>query len=53
MTQPCVFCGRASFDKCEGGDEGTPGRRIGEEIICDGCLSDLKNALGIDKREYT
>jgi hypothetical protein len=51
MTQPCVFCGKASFDKFEGKEEGASGRRIGELIICDSCLSALKKALGIDKLE--
>lgn len=52
MTQPCVFCGKATFDKNEGKEEGASGRRIGELIICDSCLSALKKALGIDKLEY-
>lgn len=41
----CVFCGDTCMDDED--EEGTMGRYIGKQMICGGCLEDLKNALEI------
>lgn len=49
MTKPCIFCGEECiFDE---GDEGCVGVIIGNQVICTGCLSELKEALGINELE--
>ena len=51
MVQACIFCGDECFDLSEGVEEGYEGRRIGNQIICTGCLDNLKDALGIKQIE--
>lgn len=51
MVQACIFCGCKCFDLSEGAEEGYEGRRIGDKIICTGCLDNLKDALGIKQIE--
>lgn len=46
MTQLCVFCGNPCFDFREGMEEGVAGKRIGNKIICEGCLDELKEGMG-------
>ena len=49
MTKPCIFCGEECiFDE---DDEGCVGVIIGNQVICTGCLSELKEALGINELE--
>jgi len=41
---PCMFCGEVvNF-----GGEGLIGEMVGKRAICSGCLSELKEVLGID-----
>ena len=51
MTQACIFCGEVCYDRYEEKGEGVAGMRIGEQLICDRCLNELKRALGIEKLE--
>ncbi len=46
-NNPCLFCG----DPVAIQGEGTFGRVIGQRTICDGCIAELKEALGFDELE--
>lgn len=43
----CIFCGDTCIDDED--EEGTMGRYVGKQMICMGCLENLKEALGINE----
>ncbi len=43
--KPCVFCGEPCMS--EEDDEGVTGSGIGNKMICDGCISRLKEILEV------
>jgi hypothetical protein len=51
MIQACIFCGAKCFDFFEEVEDKFEGRRIGNQLICTGCLDDLKDVLGIKQIE--
>jgi len=43
MTEPCIFCGEECMYHED--DEGCLGVIIGKNVICTGCLKELKDEL--------
>ncbi|MCK4328037.1 MAG: hypothetical protein KAW41_06265 [Candidatus Diapherotrites archaeon] len=39
----CAFCDDVVMDELD--DEGTMGHKVGNILLCDGCLKQLKDAL--------